>query len=317
VYVRLPPGGHRLDCRGMVPRTTQGSRASSLVAFIVLTVGCGRGGTHAAASSEVNGDGRAEGGGADGGADADAASGPLLVLAVSRGGGPPLVGVVAIFVALDGGGVQPRMTTYPLNAGQVIDDVPVYLGLQLADTDTGMVSFTVEARDAAGCALATDVGAALLRAHSAVLVPAPLLPSPGCGAADAGADADGSTFAGCDPVASGAATGGPDCDPRTLARDQSGCPKGLTCALLGDLSHATCTCFAPGAHAAEGEPCSVTADCGPNLVCTLMAASRTCRAICRCDARDGACSRVEGECPVPGKHCEPLTNSEAYGVCGP
>jgi hypothetical protein len=109
------------------------------------------------------------------------------------------------------------------------------------------------------------------------------------------------------------------CDPTfaTRANGESSCPDHLDCVLL-DPDHADCACGPRPAPKAEGEACSVTADCALGLVCNLMGATKTCRAICRCSVEDGVCAAViDGACPKAGTHCAPLTGGTVFGVCVP
>jgi len=109
------------------------------------------------------------------------------------------------------------------------------------------------------------------------------------------------------------------CDPtfRARANGDTPCPDGLACVLL-DPDHADCACPPATRTKAEGAACTLTDECAPGLVCNLMGATRTCRALCRCSVEDGACAAfVENACPTAGTHCAPLTGGTVYGVCVP
>jgi hypothetical protein len=109
------------------------------------------------------------------------------------------------------------------------------------------------------------------------------------------------------------------CDPTfaTRANGDSSCPEHLDCVLL-DPDHADCACAPRAGGKAEGATCDVTADCAHGLVCNLMGATKTCRAICRCNVENGACAAViDGACPKAGTHCAPLTGGTVFGVCVP
>jgi hypothetical protein len=122
----------------------------------------------------------------------------------------------------------------------------------------------------------------------------------------------------CGATATAYRTCSVSCDPTfaTRASGDSSCPPGLDCLLL-DPDHADCACAPPNGKA-EGQPCGVTADCAPGLLCNLMGDTKICRAICRCNVEDGACAAmIDGACPKAGTHCSPVTNGTVFGVCVP
>jgi hypothetical protein len=102
--------------------------------------------------------------------------------------------------------------------------------------------------------------------------------------------------ASCDPTAAAASAGG------------SGCPAGLVCVLPAGMDQVACACE-PSRTKAEGVACASTRECAPGLIC-----EQTCRAVCRCDAANGACTAASG-CPTAGTACTPLTGEVRWGVC--
>jgi hypothetical protein len=122
------------------------------------------------------------------------------------------------------------------------------------------------------------------------------------------------------PVACGSTVRGHtcsfDCDPRAAASSaRGGCPPSLACLIVGGFDQVDCSCAEAGRTAGEGVPCTTGSDCAPGFICNMMAGTRTCRPICRCDASRFACTTDAKDCPTPGTRCTPLTNETKYGVC--
>jgi hypothetical protein len=134
---------------------------------------------------------------------------------------------------------------------------------------------------------------------------------------DCGATPDGGPASLCrDPVvcAGGATpyhTCSASCDPTAAARTagRSGCPAGLACVLPASNDQVACACPEASRTGVEGTPCSASAGCAPGLVC-----EQTCRAICRCELKNGACAAAN-DCPTAGTSCAPLPGETLYGVC--
>jgi hypothetical protein len=107
-----------------------------------------------------------------------------------------------------------------------------------------------------------------------------------------------------------------NCDPRaTAAANRGGCPMGLACVMPGAMDQVDCACAESTRTKIEGEACNTAADCQPGLICNQMSGTKTCRAICRCDATSGACTAAVNDCPKAGTACHALTNNTIYGVC--
>jgi hypothetical protein len=108
-----------------------------------------------------------------------------------------------------------------------------------------------------------------------------------------------------------------NCDPRAAAAaNGGGCPASLACVMPGSMDQVDCACPESTRTKVEGQPCNTAADCAPGLICNQMAGTKTCRAICRCDANTaGACTAAANDCPKAGTVCHALTNNTIYGVC--
>jgi hypothetical protein len=107
-----------------------------------------------------------------------------------------------------------------------------------------------------------------------------------------------------------------NCDPRAAAAaTRGGCPGALACTMTGAMDQVDCTCV-QGTRKQENEVCTASSDCAPGLLCNLMAGTRVCRPICRCNANAaGACTNATNDCPTSGTVCQPLTNNTIYGIC--
>ncbi|HVU50959.1 MAG TPA: hypothetical protein VHL80_09755 [Polyangia bacterium] len=104
------------------------------------------------------------------------------------------------------------------------------------------------------------------------------------------------------------------CDPRQLAvaAGATRCPAGLSCLVIGSMDQVDCACAEASRTGKDGDDCTGGASCAPGYICNSMADTKKCRAICRCDAKDGACTAAN-ECG--GKGCTALTNETTFGVC--
>lgn len=100
------------------------------------------------------------------------------------------------------------------------------------------------------------------------------------------------------------------CDPLDL----DSCGSGATCSLLG--SQGQPTCVRRSANAAEGESCSVTADCQAGLGC---ASDNVCRAWCQLQPPgegDGGATESDSVTCTEGTVCEPVSPNKNLGMCG-
>ena len=83
------------------------------------------------------------------------------------------------------------------------------------------------------------------------------------------------------------------------------------------MDQVDCACPEATRTKQENEACTSASDCAPGLLCNMMAATRVCRPICRCDANAaGTCTNTTAnDCPTTGTTCRPLTNNTIYGIC--
>jgi hypothetical protein len=119
----------------------------------------------------------------------------------------------------------------------------------------------------------------------------------------------------CDTVATGYHTCTFACDPR-LAAATAGttrCPTGLSCLVVGGMDQVDCACADSTRTKTEGMDCQSGAECAPGYICNIMADTKKCRAVCRCDAVNGVCGSPN-EC-AGGKTCTALQNETTFGVC--
>jgi hypothetical protein len=147
------------------------------------------------------------------------------------------------------------------------------------------------------------------------------------GASDGGADAGASSSASSLPpsVCQGVVPCGSQptpfhtctfgCDPRqaAAAAGTTTCPAGLACIVVGSMDQVDCSCPEPTRKGVDGDDCMGGADCAPGYICNQMADTKKCRAICRCNNKNMACT-APNECGG-GKTCAALTNETTYGVC--
>jgi hypothetical protein len=115
----------------------------------------------------------------------------------------------------------------------------------------------------------------------------------------------------CSGVATAYQTCTFSCDPTAAAATaaRTGCPAGLACVVPSSMDHVDCSCPESTRTGKENAPCTSTAQCAPGLLC-----EQTCRAICRCDASNGACT-APNDCPTAGTTCNVVPNQTIYGVC--
>ncbi len=101
------------------------------------------------------------------------------------------------------------------------------------------------------------------------------------------------------------------CDPTAAAATaaHTGCPAGLACVLQSSMDHVDCACPQSTRTGRENALCTSTAQCAPGFLC-----EQTCRAVCRCDASNGACT-APNDCPTAGTTCTVVPNQTIYGVC--
>jgi hypothetical protein len=104
------------------------------------------------------------------------------------------------------------------------------------------------------------------------------------------------------------------CDPTQVAATAgtTHCPTGLACVVVGGMDQVDCACAEASRQGKDGADCTGGADCAPGYICNSMADTKKCRAICRCDAKNGACTAAN-ECG--GNGCSALTNETTFGVC--
>jgi hypothetical protein len=101
------------------------------------------------------------------------------------------------------------------------------------------------------------------------------------------------------------------CDPTAAAgtAGATGCPAGLACTIPSSMDHVDCTCPEATRTGKENAACTATSQCAPGLLC-----EQTCRAVCLCEAQNGACTAVN-DCPTSGTTCTPVSGQTIYGVC--
>jgi hypothetical protein len=105
------------------------------------------------------------------------------------------------------------------------------------------------------------------------------------------------------------------CDPTLVAltAGTSKCPTGLSCLVIGDMDQVDCACAGALRKGMDGAACTMGGtDCAPGYICNTMADTMQCRAICRCDAKNGNCTAAN-ECG--SKVCTAVTNDTTFGVC--
>jgi hypothetical protein len=115
----------------------------------------------------------------------------------------------------------------------------------------------------------------------------------------------------CGGVATAYHTCSASCDPTRAAATAglNGCPTGLACLLPGGMDQVACGCPEPTRIKTEGTACGSQRECAPGLIC-----EQTCRAICRCNLSNGACTAAN-DCPTAGTTCTPLPDEMLFGVC--
>ncbi|HEY4393809.1 MAG TPA: hypothetical protein VGP64_07085 [Polyangia bacterium] len=101
------------------------------------------------------------------------------------------------------------------------------------------------------------------------------------------------------------------CDPTAAAAAAAatGCPADLACVMPASMDHVDCACPEATRTGKENSACTTTAQCLPGLLC-----EQTCRAVCHCDAQNGACTAAN-DCPTAGTTCHVVSGETLYGVC--
>jgi hypothetical protein len=115
----------------------------------------------------------------------------------------------------------------------------------------------------------------------------------------------------CDTVNTAYHTCSFSCDPTAAAASAgtTGCPGGLACVMPASMDHVDCTCPEATRTGKENTACTSTAQCAPGFLC-----EQTCRAVCRCDAQNGACT-APNDCPSASTTCHVVSGETIYGVC--
>jgi hypothetical protein len=105
------------------------------------------------------------------------------------------------------------------------------------------------------------------------------------------------------------------CDPtqNAVAAGTTGCPVGLACLVIRGMDQVDCACAGASHKGTDGDDCTGGTDCAPGYICNMMGDTQKCRAICRCDVKDGLCTAAN-QCGG-NKGCNALTNENTFGVC--
>jgi hypothetical protein len=266
------------------------ARSVVMVSMLLGMLGCHGGGSAAGGHGDNSGGGGQSGAGGSGtgGANADASrdspadmapfadGGPqTVVLTLASADGAPITGITSLVVTLSQDATEHTMT-FPHDPQQPIaSDGLVKLSVGLAASTSGMASIKVDARNAAGCGVATRLINFVLLPQATIDATVSLIRGPDCPDADAGADAGAPDAGGAFP---GCAAANPDC------------PDQMVCQIDCTAKKATCTAGGSGPH---GATCASNADCAPGTQCfdygPLGCAVKICRRYCDTD----------GNCPQP------------------
>jgi len=236
-----------------------------MVSMVLGVLGCHSGGSAGGHGDNAGGGGQSGAGGSSaGGAHADAASDSPVDMAPFADGGPtsvvvtltpaddlPLTGITSLVVTLTQDGTEHTKTFAHDPQQPITSDGLVKVTVDLAASASGMASLKVDARNAAGCTVATRlINLTLLptatidaRSRSCAARTAPT-PTLGAGT-EGGAPDAGGAFPGC-------AAASPDC------------PDDGVCQINCSARTATCTAGGSGPH---GSPCASNADCAPGTQC--------------------------------------------------
>lgn len=233
-----------------------------MISLLGLAAGCGSGGF--AGTSGAGG----SGGGSGDDASDDAATttdggGQTVVLTLGSADDTPITGITSLDVTITEDG-STRMVPFAHDPQVPIDGQGlVTLSLGIPASLSGMVIFVVDARNAAGCKVATRLITVTLSPAATVRADVSLLRLGDCPATDGGAaDAAGpgpGAFAGCDPAS-------PDC------------PDQMLCEVRCATREAVCTASGDAPH---GSVCASDADCAPGTQCIDYGASGCAVKVCR------------------------------------
>jgi hypothetical protein len=261
-----------------------------MVSLLLGVFGCHSGGSSAGGHGDNSGGGgqSGTGGSSTGGTSADASTDSPADMAPFVDGGPksvtvtltpaddvPLTGITSLVVTVTQDGAE-HTTTFVHDPQQPIaSDGLVKLTVDLAASTSGMASLKVDARNAAGCSVATRLINFTLLPQATLAATVELIRGPDCPTVDAGADGGAPDAGGAFP---GCAAANPDC------------PDDGVCQINCTARTATCTAGGSGPH---GSACTSNRDCAPGTQCfdygALGCAVKICRRYCDTD----------GNCPQP------------------
>ena len=228
----------------------------------------------------------------------------FIVLVLESVNATPIVGVAQIDVVVSKGTAEVEKLSYAAGSLSIVSDADVNTGtlsVSFSGTQTGDITFQVNALDARGCLIGNGTAIITIRRGAIGEGIVPLTPQSGCagdaGPPDAGA---GVTFAGCDPAAA-----------------TTTCTAGATCVLQCQSTSNACTTAGGGG---PGAACASNSDCAPGSQCFAYSSLGCSTSICLrfCDS-DPGCGGASDGGTGPGSFCrDPVTCGNiatAYHTC--
>jgi hypothetical protein len=157
----------------------------------------------------------------------------------------PIVDVTDVIVSVSQGTKLMNTLTYHHDPLQIDQVTATTLSVSFSESQLGIVSIVVDARNSTGCTVGIGTANANIKRGGRADVAVALLHDNDCTHADGGAGDAGPRFPGCDPVT-------PACGP------------GMTCQVNCDSKMGQCT---PGGTGAPGSVCTHNSDCMPGTQC--------------------------------------------------
>jgi hypothetical protein len=196
---------------------------------------------------------------------------PKSFLVVKLESGTPITGITRVVVDVKQGNVTEKVLTYRPDVAITIDqDHPTDFSVNFSGGLSGSVSFEVSLYNAFDCKVGSSQPTpGIIKGGGVAEIIVALTFLGDCSVRDAGADATGDAFPGCNPVT-------PNCGP------------GKTCQVNCDKRVGECT---TGGAGLPGSTCTKNADCAPGSQCFDYSGTGCGVKICLrfCDG-DGVCS---------------------------
>jgi hypothetical protein len=243
----------------------------------------------------------------------------FIVLSLRTATPTPIINVANIEVIVSKGTTRMRTLTYAAHGMEINQTDSRTLSVGLSGSETGTVSFAVNALNSLGCAVGTgpgsvETGSVEIKKGNVAYLTVSLTASTACSNVDAGVPEvpEGGTLPGCDPV-----------NPQSTATGVITCMATQTCQVdcLPPMNAAPRNECIAGGTGGPGSVCNTNADCMPGTQCfnytNTGCAVKVCLRFCNGSADCAAFGASGGG---PGSTCEgpvrcSATFLTAYHTC--